>query len=89
MLDLKWVYQMDIDPKHTCNIVANGLRTVKSRHWSGHHKGLTSIQWKICAGRTEGGENVRALCTFILAYHSLQELILTDFYCWIALNVKN
>ena len=39
----KWVFQMDNDPNHTSKVVANGLRTTKSRYWSGHHKALTSI----------------------------------------------
>ena len=41
-LGLKWVFQMDNDPKHTSKVVENGLRTTKSRYWSGHHKVLTS-----------------------------------------------
>jgi hypothetical protein len=42
--EVKWVFQMDNDPKHTSKVVEkNGLRTRKSRYWSGHHKALTSI----------------------------------------------
>ena len=44
----KWVFQMDIDPKHTSKVVQNGLRTTKSRYWSGHHKALTSNLLEIC-----------------------------------------
>uniref|UniRef100_A0AAZ3QPC4 Transposase n=1 Tax=Oncorhynchus tshawytscha TaxID=74940 RepID=A0AAZ3QPC4_ONCTS len=39
----KWVFQMDNDPKHSSKVVQNGLRTTKSKDWSGHHKALTSI----------------------------------------------
>ncbi|CDQ96884.1 unnamed protein product [Oncorhynchus mykiss] len=39
----KWVFQMDIDPKHTSKV-----RTTKSRYWSGHHKALTSILQNNC-----------------------------------------
>ena len=37
-LGRKWVFEMNNDPKHTSKVVANGLRTTKSRYWSGHHK---------------------------------------------------
>ena len=44
----QWVFQMDNDPKHAYKVVANGLRTTKSRYWSGHHKALTPILENIC-----------------------------------------
>ena len=43
-LGRKWVFQMDNDPKYTYRVVAKWLKdNNKSRNWSGHHKGLTSI----------------------------------------------
>ena len=42
-LGRKWVFQMDNDPNYTSKVVANGLRTTKSRYWSGLHKALTSL----------------------------------------------
>jgi hypothetical protein len=41
-LGLKWVFQVDNDPKHTSKVVA------KSRYWSCHHKALTSSYRNIC-----------------------------------------
>ena len=46
-LGCQWVFQMDNDPKHT-KLWQTGLRTTKSRYWSGHHKALTSILLNIC-----------------------------------------
>uniref|UniRef100_A0AAZ3QDJ1 Transposase Tc1-like domain-containing protein n=1 Tax=Oncorhynchus tshawytscha TaxID=74940 RepID=A0AAZ3QDJ1_ONCTS len=40
----KWTMTPSILPK----LWQNGLRTTKSRYWSGHHKALTSILLKIC-----------------------------------------
>uniref|UniRef100_A0A4W5P7N8 SRCR domain-containing protein n=1 Tax=Hucho hucho TaxID=62062 RepID=A0A4W5P7N8_9TELE len=40
----KWTMTPSILPK----LWQNGLRTTKSRYWSGHHKALTSILYKIC-----------------------------------------
>ena len=51
-LGRKWVFEMDTDPKHTSKVVENGLRTTKSRYWSGHHKALTSSHRNF-VGRTE------------------------------------
>ena len=39
-----WTMTPNILPK----LWRNGLRTTKSRYWSGHHKALTSILQKIC-----------------------------------------
>ena len=39
----KWVFQMDNDPSILPKLWQNGLRTTKSRYWSGYHKALTSI----------------------------------------------
>ena len=38
-----WVFQMGQCPQVYFQMWQNGLRTTKSRYWSGHHKALTSI----------------------------------------------
>ena len=43
-LGCKWTMTPSILPK----LWQNGLRTTKSRYWSGHHKALTSILYNIC-----------------------------------------
>ena len=40
-LGRKWVFQMDNDLAYHPKLWQNGLRTTKSRYWSGHHKALT------------------------------------------------
>ena len=52
MLGHKWVFQMDIDPKHTSKVVAKWLKTSKSRYWSGHNKPRPQSHRKF-VGRTE------------------------------------
>ena len=47
-LGCKWACQMDNDPSMLPKLWQNGLRTTNSRYWSGHHKALTTILWKIC-----------------------------------------
>ena len=42
-LGCKWLFQTDNDPSILPKLWQNGLRTTKSRYWSGHHKALTSI----------------------------------------------
>ena len=42
-LGRKWVLQMDNNPKHISKLWQNGLRTTKSRYWSGYHKALTTL----------------------------------------------
>jgi hypothetical protein len=39
----KWVYKWTMTPSILPKLWQNGLRTTKSRYWSGHHKALTSI----------------------------------------------
>ena len=48
----KWTMTPSILPK----LWQNGLRTTKSRYWSGHHKALTSIPNKFC------GQNWKSVC---------------------------
>ena len=43
-LGRKWVFQMDNDSSILSKLWQNGLRTTKSRYWSGHHKALNPIE---------------------------------------------
>uniref|UniRef100_A0A4W5KN88 Protein phosphatase 4, regulatory subunit 1 n=1 Tax=Hucho hucho TaxID=62062 RepID=A0A4W5KN88_9TELE len=47
-LGCKWVFQMDNDPKHTW-LWQNGLRTTKSRYWSGHQSPDLNPIENVCA----------------------------------------
>ena len=42
-LGRKWVFQMDIDSKHTVKVVAKGLKDNKVKVLEWHQKALTSI----------------------------------------------
>ena len=46
-LGRKWVFQMDNDHKHTSKVVTKWLKENKVKVWSGHHKAMTSIPYKI------------------------------------------